>query len=273
VKIERIDDPRDPRIAAYSDGVRDPVRLRGTGSFLGEGRAIVQELLAQPARFPIVSLVASEATLEALDPQLATARPDLCVYVATPALLRGMSGVSFHQGCVALVRVPDEPSLEALLADARAAAAPIVVLERVSDPDNVGSVFRNAFAFGAGAVVLSPGCASPLYRKALRTSLGAALRVPFATAAAWPQVLAEIAVAGFTRLGLSPAPGGEDLDALDVSRPVALLLGSEGDGLTPGALRACDRVARIAMREGADSVNVATASGIALHHLRSIGSS
>jgi tRNA G18 (ribose-2'-O)-methylase SpoU len=136
----------------------------------------------------------------------------------------------------------------------------------------VGGVFRNALAFGADAVVLSPGCGDPLYRKALRVSMGAALLTPFAHLSDWRGGLARLRAAGFTLIALTPDPDAVDLAALGRERAVpdrvALLLGAEGEGLDPGTRAAADLAVRIDMEPRADSLNVATAAGIALHHLR-----
>jgi tRNA G18 (ribose-2'-O)-methylase SpoU len=266
VRLERVDDPQDPRVEAYR-AVRDPQWLKRRGSFLAEGRAVVRLLLAEP-RFRVCSVLVTEAAEPALREDLGAA--DLCVFVVSPAVLRATSGVRFHQGCVAHARVPPDPPRASLIARCVELERPLVLLERLSDPDNVGSVFRNARAFAAGAVVLSPGCASPLYRKALRTSLGAALQVPFATDPDWPALLAALERAGFARFGFAPASPGVALGEYGRSRAIpprlALLFGSEGAGLGQAALAACDARVRIPMQNGVDSLNVATASGIALHH-------
>ena len=144
----------------------------------------------------------------------------------------------------------------------------LVVLESVSDPDNVGSVFRNAFCFGVDAVLLSPGCAPALYRKAIRTSMGAVLRIPFATLADWPQDLGQLRQQGFALLGLTPDPDGVELEEFAAAHPlpekIALVLGSEGEGLSPAARSGLDHELRIGMAPDADSLNVAPAAAIAM---------
>jgi tRNA G18 (ribose-2'-O)-methylase SpoU len=140
------------------------------------------------------------------------------------------------------------------------------VLENVADPDNVGSLFRNAAAFGAGGVLLSPGGGDPLYRKALRASMGATLEVPFARAGAWPGVLRDVSSAGFRLVALAPG-ARHAIDALAVGPLSALLVGSEGDGLSAAALAAADVAVRIPIEPRVDSLNVATAAAIALHRL------
>jgi tRNA G18 (ribose-2'-O)-methylase SpoU len=154
------------------------------------------------------------------------------------------------------------PTVEELAASA---ACRLLVLEGVNDHENVGALFRNAAAFGVEAVVLDPTTADPLYRRATRVSLGHVLRVPFARAGGWPGALSDLRRAGWSVAALSPT-GDEPLSSLvaDLPPKLALLVGSEGDGLSPSALDQADRSVRIPMASGVDSVNVATAAAIAL---------
>jgi tRNA G18 (ribose-2'-O)-methylase SpoU len=207
------------------------------------------------------------------------------VYVCEPGDLLGITGYNLHRGCLALAERPPENSLSNLLlqsaqfparrsvADGRKRAV-VVVLEGVADAGNVGSVFRNAAAFGAGAVLLSPGSCDPLYRKAIRTSMAATLRVPFARVVPWPQGLDVLRSLGFAIVALTPREPSVTLDAF-VSGPhaakVALLVGTEGHGLTPSAEAAADARVRIPISREVDSLNLAVAVGIALHGLSSPG--
>jgi tRNA G18 (ribose-2'-O)-methylase SpoU len=142
----------------------------------------------------------------------------------------------------------------------------------VANADNVGGVFRSAAAFGATAVLLDPDSTDPLYRKAIRTSMGAALQVPFARAEPWPGALSTLRERGFAVVALTPATGSRPLrEVVDtvVPRSVAVVLGHEGEGLTDGTLAACEFHARIPISPGVDSLNVAAAAGIALYEVRS----
>lgn len=266
----RIDDPADPRLADYR-GVRDPEWLRARGAFLAEGRVAVA-ILAGSREFRTRSLVLTEAALGPMRDALAALPGDVPVYLATPAVLRATSGVSFHQGCVAVGEAVRARAASEILTSARL----VVVLEDVANPDNVGGVFRNADAFGADAVLLSPRAAPPLYRKAIRTSLGATLRLPFAVLHDWPRELADLRDAGFTRIALTPGAGAQDLGELGacLALPprIALLVGHEYAGLSPAALAAADLRVRIPMARPVDSINLAAACAIALarlHELRS----
>jgi len=289
----------DPRLAPYA-ALGDPARLAREGRFVAEGRLVLQRLVAAGS-YDIDSVVVSPAAAAQLAEALDRLDPAVPVYVAPTALLEQLTGFNIHRGCLALVRRPVMRSLEELLPP-RTLPALLVVLERVANPDNVGGVFRNALAFGASAVLVDPATADPLYRKAIRTSMAATLAVPWSRCADWPGDLARLAAAGLDvvalvtdldapPLGGAGAPPPADLggraaepardDATGApasgSNPVAsrranpvpriaLLVGHEGDGLSAPALAHAARRVRIPMAPGADSLNAATATGIALYH-------
>lgn len=264
VKLERVATARDPRLADYLD-VRDPRWLREQRIFLAEGRKVVVEVV-RAERFRVRSLLVTPAALDALGDALQALPAETPVYRVERAQLEGVSGVRFHQGCVGAVDVPSALAPDDVLRGARH----VVVLEAVTDPDNVGSTFRNAAAFGVDAVLLGPRCASPLYRKAIRTSLGATLRVPFAPIGL-PDGIELLSKQGFRTLALTPDPDVAELAghlaAEGLAPRVALLLGSEAEGLTRGALAACDARVRVSMAPGADSINVAAAGAIAMQRV------
>ena len=268
--VDRITSPDDPRVLEYR-AVREPELVRRRGLFIAEGRLVVARLLALP-RYTIHSILVSEAGLAALREQAAAgldARPDLSLYLAAPDVIDAIGGFHFHRGCLAIAARPPDLDAGALIA-AAAPGRPLVVLEAIAQADNVGSILRNAQAFGAAGVLLDPATVDPLYRKALRTSMGAALVVPWARLEPWPDALARIRDAGVVLAALTPHAGAQPLDpfvAAHTRRAVALLVGAEGDGLGEAALGAADVHVRILMAPGADSINVATATGIALHAL------
>jgi len=256
--LVRIDDADDPRVADYRDLTRG---ARAPDTFVAEGRLIVRRLLGG-SRFRIRSVLAAERALA----DVADAVPgDVAVYVAPGDIIRRVVGFPFHRGCLAIGERGPEIPLDALLSGRR-----LVVLEGITNPDNVGGVFRSAMAFGVDGVLLSPGCADPLYRRAIRVSMGGALRVPFAPLPAWPDELRRLRDAGFTVIALTP-DGGTDVAELGVTRPVpprfALVLGAEGDGVGGAARAAAHLTVAIRMAAGDHSLNVATAAGIALHRL------
>jgi tRNA G18 (ribose-2'-O)-methylase SpoU len=193
------------------------------------------------------------------------------VYVCDAADFRGLAGYDVHRGCLALAARPAPSSADAVVRDARL----VVVLEGVTNPDNVGGVFRNAAAFGADAVLLDAASCDPLYRKAIRTSMGAVLSVPFSRIADWPDGLADVKATGFTIVALTPRQPSATLDEFAQSgRParVALLVGTEGEGLSDEALMAADERVRIPITGAVDSLNLAVATGIVLARLSQMSS-
>lgn len=257
----------DPRVADFAS-IGDERRLAARGLFVAEGRFVVQRLIQ--ARPELVrAVLVNQAALAALSGALAAVHAP--VYVCEPRFFERLTGFNFHRGCLALAARPAPPDPLELARGARR----LVVLDRVADPDNVGSVFRSALAFGVDAVWLGPGCADPLRRKAVRTSMGAALSVPFALfgagapppEGAWPAPVGQLAQAGFELLALSPREPAEELSA-QLAPPRgrhALLIGAEGDGLGAELEARASRRVCIRMQPGVDSLNLGVAAGIALH--------
>lgn len=293
VGILRIDDPADPRIAAYQN-VPDPDLLLREGLFVAEGRLVVRRLI-EGRRFSVRSVMVTDAARAALNDVL-TGRDALPVYVVPQAVMNGITGFNMHRGCLAIGQRPRPRAWHDVITGARR----VIALERIANADNVGSVFRSAAAFAIDAVLLERTCTDPLYRKAIRTSMGAALAMPFATAEPWPDVLRELrgvrpAVPGrpesidagpvladrpdrsdpsWVVLALTTSPSAPSLreTAAAIShRPVVVLVGNEGEGLTEAALTASTHRARIPMTNDVDSLNVATAAAIALYELNQVG--
>jgi tRNA G18 (ribose-2'-O)-methylase SpoU len=264
--VIRIDDGRDERLSDYA-GVREPSLLRDRGLLMAEGRFVVRRLLGS-TRLRTKSLLVNDAAFAGLEDALTGLDASVDVFVASPDVITTATGFNMHRGCLAVAHRPDDTRLDALLPFAKL----VVVLERVVDADNVGSVFRSAEAFGVDAVLLSPGCCDAFYRKAIRTSSGAALVVPFAAASPWPSVLDDLRAAGFTVVAMTPRREAVDVGALAGAaasdRRVALLLGTEGHGLTDEALDRADVRVRIPMAGALDSLNIATAAAIGLYALR-----
>jgi tRNA G18 (ribose-2'-O)-methylase SpoU len=261
MRLAAIEDPGDPRVDDFR-ALATPGRGRRQDSFVVEGLNPVRLLLR--SRFPTRSLLFVPSALDALRDELARLDPAVPVYTAGHALLRTITGFNFHGGHLAIGERAAEPPLAELLSPAGDRA--LVVMERLANPDNVGGVLRNAAAFGAAAVLLSPGCADPLYRRTIRVSMGNALVVPFATLSDWPQDLERLRAAGYTLVALSPRADATDI--ADVrARRVAILVGHESDGLGRSALAWADVTARIPMAPGVDSLNAAAASAVALHRL------
>ena len=259
--VERADDPR---IAPFR-GVRDPELVRGRGQFIAEGRLVVRRAI-EDGRYRVRAVLVNDAAHAQLADALARLPPDASIFVGGAGLFVALTGFHIHRGCLALVDRPPAGTLDAVVAG----AATLVVLEGVANPDNVGSIFRNAAAFGCDAIVLSPACGDPFYRKAIRTSMGAVLRVPFAVADPWPASLAAIRGAGFAVAALTPRAPAVDLATVAHARPprLALVAGAEGAGLSAAVESVADWRIRIPIADAVDSLNVSVAVAIALHALR-----
>jgi len=261
--IERLDDPR---VDAYRN-VRDAQLRTDFGLFMAEGRLNVERLLAS-SRYRARSVFVTGAALRGIERALAPLGDETPVYVAEQALMNEVVGFRIHRGCLAAAERGSERDFESLFESAEREPRCVVVLEDVTNPDNVGAVFRNALAFGVDAVVLTPRCADPLYRKSIRVSMGAVLHVPYARIPDTAAVLRRLRADGFTAIALTADRGAPPLSALAVSpERVVLLLGTEAEGLSTSALGEADLAVNIPMAPGVDSLNVAMAAGIALHHL------
>lgn len=250
-----VTDPADPRLADFRDlttADRRPDRPGGRGLVLAEGVPVVRRLLASP--FPLRAVLGVGPRLADLAAELPAGPP---AYEVSAEVMAEVVGFHLNRGVLASADRAPAVAAAGLLATARR----LVVLEGINDHENLGSIFRNAAALGADGVLLGPRCADPLYRRSVRVSMGHVLRVPFAP------VPDPAALPGFTTVALTPYPPAVPLSTVDPSAPrVALLVGAEGPGLTPATLAAADLRVRIPMEPGVDSLNVATALAIALHH-------
>lgn len=255
-----VTDPAEPRLAPFMN-VRDRDLQRSHGdAFIAEGESVLAVFLSEGTRFrPEALLIADNR----VDTVLAWSPPeDLPIFVAEQTLMDAVVGFPIHRGLLGLGRRTPSPPLADLLADRPRV---VVGLVGIANHDNMGGIFRNAAAFGAGAVVLDATSCDPLYRKAIRVSVGGVLRVPFTRLDADQRVANALTGLGYRVLALSPR-GAMRLDEVPTDRPVALLLGTEGPGL-PDAEMADAETVRIDMAGGFDSLNVATTSGIALYEL------
>jgi tRNA G18 (ribose-2'-O)-methylase SpoU len=261
-RLVAIDDPDDARIAAYRD-VRERDLTGREGLFIAEGE-VVLNVLVRRAPQRVVSLLLAEKRAAGLQRLIDLLPDDVPVYVVAQAVIDAIAGFPLHRGMLAIGRRGEEPPADELLSGAGARSR-VVVLSGIANHDNMGGIFRNAAAFGADAVLLDADCCDPFYRKAIRVSVGAALTVPFARLKRGEDVLALLDRHGFTPLAFSPN-GAVDLRDLVPPAKAAVLLGAEGPGL-PAAILSRAVTVRIPMAAGFDSLNVATTSGIVLHHL------
>jgi tRNA G18 (ribose-2'-O)-methylase SpoU len=255
----------DPALEPYRH-VGDPAWLRGQELFVAEGRLVVERMLAS-REYDVHSILVTPAARDALTAILDAAGCD--VYVREREALSALTGFNFHRGCLALVRRPPARPLSSLARMRR-----VVGLEGVGNPDNVGGIFRTAAALGADGVALDAASGDPLYRKAIRTSMAATLRMPWARARAdeWHAWLDGSRRAGFTLVSLTPHPDAAALDDVVASvgrlERLLILLGGEGTGLSAATLQESDVRVRIPIHGGFDSLNVVVAAGIALERLR-----
>lgn len=266
MSIERITDPSDERLADYRNltdvGLRRLLEPAG-GLYMAESAKVIGRALAAGHRPRSVLL--QEAWLGELDPLLVD-RPEVPVYVADSDVLRSVTGFDMHRGALAAMHRPSLAPVADVLANARR----VVIIEDVVDHTNVGAIFRSAAGLGADAVLVTPRCADPLYRRSVRVSMGTVLQVPWTRLPRWPDAGTEIHEAGFHIAALALADDAVDLDDFAAAPPerVAILLGTEGDGLSRRALAVADTVVTIPMARSVDSLNVAAASAVALHALR-----
>jgi tRNA G18 (ribose-2'-O)-methylase SpoU len=261
--VIRVEDVADSRLDDFRDLNsidRRPDLPTGRGLVIAEGVLVVQRMLA--SRFTARAFLGTERRLGELRSDLAcTAAP---FYVASPELMANIVGFHLNRGVLAAAPRPRELSVAEVLEDARTVA----VLEGVNDHENLGSIFRNAAGLDVDAVVFGSGCADPLYRRAVRVSMGHALLVPYAWASNWPADLQLLRDKGFRLLAMTPDPTASSLsEAIPTlaDERVAVLVGAEGPGLTERAMRSCDVRVRIPMSRGTDSLNVATAAALAFY--------
>ena len=259
-----IDDADDPRLADYRAIKERHLNAEG-GRFVAESERVVRRLLA--SALGVRSVLVTPPRLRALEDALAAPRPaghppaeDRPVYVASQPVLDAIAGFHVHRGCLA---IGERPAARMIPAGARG----VVVLEDLVDVDNLGAIARNAAAFGVDALVLSPRCADPYYRKAIRVSLGAVFDLPIVRLPSWPDDLHALRALGFSLVAAVLSPGATPLPRFEPPARWALLLGAEGPGLSPGAVLRCHHSVTIPMSTatGADSLNVATAAAVMLY--------
>lgn len=260
-ELIEVSDAADPRLADYRD-LRD-VELRKHleaehGLFLAEGEKVVRR--AVEAGFAARSFLMAPRWLEGLADVLE--RSDAPCYVVDEDLAEEVTGFHVHRGALASLERSPLPTVAEVLEGART----VVVLEDVVDHTNVGAIFRSAAALGIDAIVLSPRCADPLYRRSIKVAMGAVFTVPYARMDGWYDGLAELSGSGFTTVALTPAADAVEVEeAVRGLDKVALLMGSEGPGLSRRWIEAADRRAVIPMAAGIDSLNVAAATAVACY--------
>lgn len=261
--ILRIDDRHDPRLADYRSltdvALRRVLEPEG-GLYIAESAKVIARAIAAGHR-PRSVLVQEKWLADVTD-----LVGDAPVYVVSDEVAEEVTGYAVHRGALAAMHRPALPPV----ADTVAGARLVLVLEDIVDHTNVGAAFRAAAGIGADAVLVTPRCADPLYRRSVRVSMGTVFQVPWTRLPAWPEAGAVLHDAGLHLAALALTAGAVPLDAFAAARPerVALLMGAEGDGLSRRALQAADTVVTIPMAGGVDSLNVAAAAAVALWELR-----
>ena len=267
-RLIAIEDADDPRIAEFRD-IRERDMTGRQGRFIAEG-TVVLRLLAQAHAlgrdFVAEKILLLRNRVAGLAEIISTLPPDVPIYVADAPVLDGIVGFHLHRGVLALGRRIAEPDM-GLLLDALPEQSLVLVGCGISNHDNVGSMFRNTAAFGSDALILDETSCDPLYRKALRVSVGSVLTMPYRRHGAVTDILGALAGKGFAIWSLSPR-GQTDIRAIVPEKRMALVVGTEGEGLPEHILSAFGS-ARIPQAPGLDSLNVATATGIALFELSS----
>ncbi|MCH2143696.1 MAG: RNA methyltransferase [Phycisphaerales bacterium] len=266
--VTRITDPNDPAIEEYR-AVRDR-DLQGSdtrpGRFIGEGMLILEVMLENPGmtRSVLVSEARADRVMELVRDSKS---PGTDLLVASSEVMNEIVGFDIHRGVIASGNRPDESdrTLEKILPRSSEPAT-ILVCDGINNIDNIGLLFRNAAAFGVDAVILSPDCHDPLYRKSIRVSIGHALRIPFHRSSNWKRTLEELkTVHGIELIGTSIGPDAGNIETIPAPDRVGLVMGGEFDGLGRESIDACSHLARIPMTPGTDSLNVGVAAAVFLH--------
>lgn len=260
-----IDDPADERVRDYfslTDVALRRILEPASGLYIAESEKVIRRALAaghEPRSF----LMAERWLSDMADIVSSTSAP---VYVASSEVIREMTGFHLHRGALAAMHRPILPSVGTVVSDARR----VLICEDIVDHTNVGAIFRSAAALGMDAVLVTPRCADPLYRRAIRVSMGTVFQVPWTRIDPWPGAVSSLREDGWTVASFALSDDAVSLDSLAADPPtrLALVVGTEGDGLSPATLKASDLVVTIPMRGGVDSLNVAAATAVAAWALR-----
>jgi tRNA G18 (ribose-2'-O)-methylase SpoU len=258
VTVIEIADLSDPRLADYSHQTDVALKkARGTehGLYIAES-ALVLERAVRAGHVPRSVLALGNT----VDDARAIVGDDVPIFSGPAELLEQLTGYLLHRGLIAAMNRPALPSVESLLKDARR----LVILEDIADPTNVGAIFRSVGAIGADAVLVTPRCSDPFYRRAIRVSMGTVLQVPWTRLGDWASTRELLTASGFHVAAMALSRDAVSLRDFDAPEKLALLLGAEGDGLSAEALESADTVVQIPMAHGIDSLNVAAASAVAM---------
>ena len=268
--IHSLEQATDQRLADYRDltdvalrSKREPVE----GIYIAESLKVLERSLMAGHR-PLSALTTQQwlGRLEELCERYFELCADLPIYLGTDSVLESITGFHVHRGTLASIARPVLPTVSDLIQDCRR----VVILENIVDHTNVGAIFRSVAGIGADAVIVSESCADPLYRRSVRVSMGTVMQVPWTRAGSWSELVSGLTGSGFELAALALTPEAIPLDDFAHNPPerLALMLGTEGDGLSAEARRSADHVVSIPMKGSVDSLNVAAASAVALWALR-----
>ena len=260
--LHQIDSLDHPSLAPYRT-MRRPAEHAEQGIFVAEGQKVVLRLLQSPD-FQVVSLLIPPDWMDEHG-ELVQARPEsIDVFIANKSVLEDLIGFSMYQGVLAVGRIPAQPSLQSTLEHA---ARPHLLLaaDALANAANMGAVMRNCTAFGVQAMVVGETCSPPWLRRSVRSSMGAIFDLPIITTASLALTLKELRTRGVRVVGAHPCADGPTLAGLNLTGDVCIVVGSEGNGLRPEVLEACDEHAAIPMQQGVDSINVTSAATVFLY--------
>lgn len=276
--IVNITDPADPRLAEYANVKERQLAaefgapgLGGSpdapqGMFYAEGRVVLEHLVQSP--YQTRSVLCSPAQLQVNSASIERLPPTVPVYVLPHEQIERLAGFAIHRGLLAVGLRNPLPPLDEFLRATRRHGGPLLILENLTNHDNIGAAFRHAACFGASGVLLSPRCADPLYRKSLRVSVGLALRIDWTYAPSWPVSMNYVHLNGYETYATTPLGQSTFIDlAHSATRPAAIVIGAEGPGLDKATLALAHRTVRIPMPPGVDSLNAATTCALALYEL------
>ena len=267
-KIVEITDFSDPALDVYARLTEAQLLNRfepAKGMFIAESPKVIHRALdggCEP-----VSLLMERKDIDGSAREVLARCPDIPVFTADEEVLCNLTGYHLTRGVLCAMRRPKLPTMEEICRE----ASRVVVLENVQNPTNVGAIFRSAAALGMDAVLLTPGCSNPLYRRSARVSMGTVFQIPWAYTGDWPEAgMQQLKALGFKTAALALSDNSVSIDDpnLMAEERIALLLGSEGDGLTDTTIASCDYTVKIPMYHGVDSLNVAAASAVAFWQLR-----
>jgi len=266
--IVEVTDPNDPRLIHYTS-LKD-IALRSvlepaSGLYMAESSTVIRRAIAAGHR-PLSFLMARK-WLPSMEPVIAQFPADIPVFVGDDAVLTSITGFHLHRGALAAMHRPPLSNAAELLANLPTGPSRIAIFENIVDHTNLGALFRSAAALGIDLVLVTPSCADPLYRRSIRVSMGTVFQVAWARLTAWPRDMALLHDAGFVVAALGLTDDAVPLATLAAQNPerLALILGTEGDGLSSKTLATADLVVKIPMSHGVDSLNVAAASAVAFY--------